>query len=412
MEYQITTSTAKVAALTKRIRALQGGTSASKTISILQVLIDMAQTDKTPTITSVVSESLPHLKKGAMRDFLNIMQGHNYYKESQWNRTDFIYTFDSGSQMEFFGADQPLKVRGPRRDRLFCNEVNNLGLETFEQLEVRTREFVFMDWNPSVEFWFYTDILGHRDDVEHIILTYKDNEALEPSIVASIEQRKDRPGWWQVFGLGQLGEVDGKIYSGWKIIDEIPHEAKLVRYGLDFGFSNDPSTVVAIYQYNGGLIFDEVLYQKGMLNSQLAAVIQNQENSILVVADSAEPKSIEELASYGIPIIGADKGKDSVHMGISVVQDQQCSVTKRSVNIIKEYRNYLWEVDKNGKVLRVPEHTYSHTMDAIRYAVRSLPKLVVPLTPEQRATRNFQAAMKRKKQQPVAAGQRKRRFLR
>jgi len=383
--------------MTKRIRALQGGTSASKTISILQVLIDLAQTDKTPTITSIVSESLPHLKKGAMRDFLNIMQGHNYYQESQWNRTDFIYTFKSGSQIEFFGADQPLKVRGPRRDRLFCNETNNLALETFEQLEVRTREFVFMDWNPSVEFWFYHDILGQRDDVEHIILTYLDNEALEPSIVASIEQRKNRPGWWQVFGLGQLGEVDGKIYTGWNLgVEDIPHEAKLVRYGLDFGFSNDPTSIVAIYQYNGGLIFDEILYQKGMLNSQISAVIQNQENTVLVVADSAEPKSIEELSAYGIPVIGADKGKDSVHMGISVVQDQQISVTKRSVNIIKEYRNYLWEVDKNGKVLRVPEHAFSHSMDAIRYGVRSLPKLVVPLTEEQRRTRSFQQAMKRK----------------
>lgn len=398
MEYSITTATEKVAGMTKRIRALQGGTSAGKTICTLQVLIDLAQRDTTPTVTSVVSESLPHLKKGAMRDFLNIMQGHGYFSENSWNRTDFIYTFKSGSVIEFFGADQPMKVRGPRRDRLFCNEVNNLALETFEQLEVRTREAIWMDWNPSVEFWFYTDILGHRDDVEHIILTYLDNEALEESIVKSIEQRKNRPGWWKVFGLGQLGEVDGKIYSGWNIIEEIPHEAKLVRYGLDFGFSNDPTTIVAVYQYNGGLIFDEILYQKGMLNSQIAGVLQNQENSVMVVADSAEPKSIEELASYGIPVIGADKGKDSVHMGISVVQDQRCSVTKHSINVIKEYRNYLWESDKNGKVLRVPEHTFSHSMDAIRYAVRSMPKLVVPLTPEERVTKNFRQAMKRKKE--------------
>ena len=406
MEYQITTSTEKVASMTKRIRALQGGTSASKTISILQVLIDMAQRDKTPTITSIVSESLPHLKKGAMRDFLNIMQGHGYYKEDSWNRTDFIYTFPNKSQVEFFGADQPLKVRGPRRDRLFCNEVNNLALETFEQLEVRTREFVFMDWNPSTEFWFYTDVLGHRDDVEHVILTYLDNEALEPSIVASIEQRKDRPGWWQVFGLGQLGEVDGKIYSGWSIIEEIPHEAKLVRFGLDFGYSNDPTAIVGVYQYNGGLIFDELLFQKGMLNSQIAAVIQNQEKNILTVVDSAEPKSLDELASYGIPVIGAIKGRDSVKLGIDLVQDQQCSVTKRSVNIIKEYRNYLWETDKDGKVLNVPEHTFSHSMDAIRYAVTSLPKLVQPLTPEQRRTRAFQAAMKRKHERLGGGGRR------
>lgn len=394
--YTITTATKRVASLTKRIRAVQGGTSASKTISILQVLIDKAQRDKTPKITSIVSESLPHLKKGAMRDFLSIMMAHGYFNESRWNKTDCIYVFESGSIIEFFGADQPGKVRGPRRDRLFMNEVNNLAFETFEQLEVRTREEIYLDWNPSVEFWFYTDVLGHRDDVEHIILTYKDNEALEPSIVASIEQRKDRPGWWQVFGLGQLGEVDGKIYSGWNIIDEVPHEAKLVRFGLDFGYSNDPSAIVALYEYNGGFIVDELLYQKGMQNSQIAAVLQNQEQNVLVVADSAEPKSIDDIAGYGIAIMPTVKGRDSVKRGIDIVQDQRMSVTKRSVNVIKEYRNYLWEIDKNGKVLNVPEHTYSHSMDAIRYAIESMPRLVQPLTEEERATKRFRAAMKRK----------------
>lgn len=412
MEFKITTATAKALALTKRIKALQGGTSASKTISILQVLTDKAQRDKTPTVTSIVSESLPHLKKGAMRDFKNIMEGHGYFSEKRWNKTDFIYTFETGSIFEFFGADQPLKVRGPRRDRLFMNEANNLAFETFEQMEVRTREEVWLDWNPSVEFWFYTDVLGQRNDVDHIILTYKDNEALEQSIVDSIEQRKDRKGWWQVFGLGQLGEVDGKIYRGWNIIPEIPHGAKLVRFGLDFGFSNDPTALVAIYLYDGGLIFDQLLYMKGMLNSQIAAVIQNQEQVVLTIADSAEPKSVEELASYGIPIIGADKGKDSVRQGINIVQDQRCSVTTRSVDTIKEYRNYLWETDKNGKILNVPEHLFSHSMDAIRYGVRSLPKIGIPLTPAQRRSQTFARAMERKHKMEGMRRVRERKFVR
>jgi len=419
MLFSVTTATHKVMELTQRIRALQGGTSAGKTICTLQVLIDLAQKDETPTVTSIVSESLPHLKKGAMRDFLNIMQGHGYFMESNWNRTDFIYTFPpgkgnttgSGSIIEFFGADQPLKVRGPRRDRLFCNEVNNLAFETFEQLEVRTRETIWMDWNPSVEFWFYTEMLGKRDDIDHLIITYLDNEALDASIVASIEQRKNRPGWWQVFGLGQLGEVDGKIYTGWGVVDEVPHEAKLVRYGLDFGYSNDPTAIIAIYQYNGGYILDEVLHQKGMLNSQIAAVIQNQENTVLVVADSAEPKSIDEIGTYGIPIIGCTKGKDSVKQGISVVQDQQISMTRRSLNLIKSYRNYLWEVDKNGRVLNVPEHAFSDAMDAVRYGIGSLPKLVVPLTKEQRRTRTFQRAMSRKHEREGGMRRKGKRFL-
>lgn len=396
--FTITTATKKVASLTKRIRALQGGTSASKTISILQLVIHKAQTDVTPKITSIVSESLPHLRKGAMRDFLNIMQAHDYYDENRWNRTDSIYTFDTGSIVEFFGADQPTKVRGPRRDRLVMNECNNMAFETFEQLEVRTREEIYLDWNPTNEFWFYTDVLGQRDDVDHIILTYLDNEALEPSIVASIEQRKARKGWWTVYGEGLLGEVDGKIYRDWQILEEIPHDAKLERLGLDFGYTNDPSCVVAVYRYGDGLILDEVLYQKGMLNSQLASVLQNQEVNVMIVADSAEPKSIDELVAHGLPVVPAKKGRDSVKSGIDLVQDQRISVTKRSVNIIKEYRNYLWETDKDGKILNVPEHTYSHSMDAIRYAIESLPKLVRPLTAEQKRTRTFMSAMARKRE--------------
>jgi len=411
MEYSITSATHKVAALDKRIRALQGGTSAGKTICTLQVLIDLAQRDKTPTVTSIVSESLPHLKKGAMRDFLNIMQGHKYFSEANWNRTDFIYKFETGSVIEFFGADQPLKVRGPRRDRLFCNEVNNLAFETFEQLEVRTKDCIFMDWNPSTEYWFYTEMLGKRDDIDHLIITYKDNEALDQNIVDSIEQRKDRKGWWQVFGLGQLGEVDGKIYSGWGIVEDIPHGAKLVRYGLDFGYSNDPTAIIAIYQYDGGYILDEVLHQKGMLNSQIAAVIQNQESSVLVVADSAEPKSIDEIATYGVPIIGAVKGRDSVKQGIDLVQDQRISMTKRSVNLINSYRNYLWETDKHGKVLNVPEHTFSDAMDAVRYGITSLPKLVQPLSEAERKAKTFRAAMKRKHELRGGGRRGERKFL-
>jgi len=412
MEFKITTATEKVSRMTKRIRALQGGTSASKTISALQVLIDMSQTDTEPKITSIVSESLPHLKKGAMRDFQNIMMSSDYWDDEAWNKSDSIYTFPTGSIIEFFGADQASKVRGPRRDRLYMNEANNLSFEAFEQLEVRTRDTIWLDWNPSVEFWFYTELLGHRDDVEHIILTYLDNEALEPSIVASIEQRKNRKGWWQVFGLGQLGEVDGKIYRNWNIIDMIPHEAKLVRYGLDFGYSNDPTAIIAIYQHNGGLIFDEVLFKKGMLNSQIADSILNQEqDTIMVVADSAEPKSIEEIRLYGVNIIGAVKGKDSVCNGISMVQDQRCSMTKRSVNLIKAYRNYLWKVDKDGRILNVPDHLFSDSMDAIRYGVMSLPKLVQPLTETQRDTKRFMKAMKRKKERIGGKNKRDRRFV-
>ena len=353
-----------------RIRAVPGGTSASKTISILIYLIARAQSDKEPTLTSIVSESFPHLRKGAIRDFLNIMKAHDYYKDDRWNRTDSTYLFETGSQIEFFSADMPSKLRGARRDRLFINEANNIPFSAFEELEVRTKDFIFIDWNPTNEFWYYTDLKGHRDDVEEITLTYKDNEALDQRVIESIEQRKNRKGWWLVYGLGQLGEVEGRIFTDWQIIDEIPHEARLMVRGLDFGYV-DPSALVDIYEYNGGFIIDELFCQKGMTNKQIADFIKAQEKNILVIADSAEPKSIDEIRSYGINIIGSTKGQGSVNQGISFVQSQRISVTKRSVETIKCYRNYLWMTDKDGKTLNKPEHEFSHTMDAIRYGLSS-----------------------------------------
>jgi phage terminase large subunit len=369
MKYVKTTATDKIFTLRKRIRGVAGGTSASKTISILLWCIQYAQTHNNELI-SVVSESFPHLKRGSQRDFLNIMEGHGYFKDSNWNKTDFVYTFETGSRIEFFSADQPGKVRGPRRDVLFINEANNISYETYTQLEVRTKKIIWLDWNPVQEFWFYSEVKD-KDNVDFLILTYKDNEALDPNIVQAIESRQGNKNWWQVYGLGQLGEVEGKIYKDWAIIDDIPHEARLERYGLDFGYSNDPTAIVAIYRYNGGFILDEITYQKGLSNKQIADVLNNQDKA-LVIADSAEPKSIDEITSYGVMIQPALKGQGSLSKGIAFVQDQRMSMTKRSLNVIKEYRNYLWQTDKEGKIINVPDVGFDHAMDAIRYAVNSL----------------------------------------
>lgn len=356
-----------------KIRAVQGGTSASKTISILLYLAHLAQSDKNPTLTSVVSESVPHLKRGAMRDFKNILSEQGYWKHDRWNATDSIYTFETGSTLEFFSADQPDKLRGARRDRLFINEANNIPLDAFDQLEVRTKELVYLDWNPTNEFWVY-DVLRERKDAQHIVLTYKDNEALSDEIVQAIEARKEKKSWWQVYGLGQLGEVEGKIYRDWATVDTVPHTARLERYGLDFGYSNDPTSLVAIYYYDGGYILDECLYLKGLSNKQIADTIKAQEHQALVVADCAEPKSIDEIRAYGVNITAADKGKDSVNNGIQLLQDQRISMTKRSVNLIKEYRNYMWDTDKQGKILNVPQDIWNHALDATRYGMMHLLK--------------------------------------
>jgi len=283
-----------------------------------------------------------------------------------------MYEFETGSKIEFFSADQPGKVRGPRRDVLFINEANNIPFETFTQLEVRTRKTIWLDWNPVNEFWFYTEIKDNPNmDVDFLILTYKDNEALDESIVRSIESRKDNKNWWKVYGLGELGDTDDKIYKDWAVVDEIPHEARLERYGLDFGYSNDPTAILALYRYNDGYIIDEIAYQTGLLNTQIAAILKNQPPAV-VVADSAEPKSIDEIIAFGVAVIPSSKGQGSVLQGIQAVQDKRISVTKRSLNTIKEYRNYMWMTDKEGKIINEPSPIYNHSMDAIRYAIASI----------------------------------------
>jgi phage terminase large subunit len=380
--YTATTSTHKLLKLRKRLRGVAGGTSAGKTISILQILIDYAQTTDGELI-SVVSESFPHLRRGAMRDFLNIMQAHGYFQDDRWSKTDYTYTFpyvdktgkvlkQHGSKIEFFSADQPSKVRGPRRDVLYINEANNIPYEAYDQLAIRTRKTIWLDWNPTNEFWWYTDVKDHYDH-DFITLTYKDNEGLDASIVADIEAHRHNKNWWRVYGEGQLGEVEGKIFTNWYIEDSVPHEARLERRGLDFGYSNDPTAIVDVYYYNGGYIIDEQVYQKGLSNKQIADVIKNLDKpQTMVVCDSSEPKSIDELKLYGVNALPAQKGPGSILQGIQFLQDQQISITERSVNLRKEYRNYMWKTDKEGKILNVPEDIWNHALDATRYAFESL----------------------------------------
>jgi len=406
MPYIETTAATKIKHLTKRIRLIPGGTSASKTVSILLYLIALAQSDTKPTLTSVVSESFPHLKRGAIRDFLSIMQTPTsdnstaaYFEPERWNKTDSIYTFPlrdpktgkmkdwTGSKIEFFSGDQPSKVRGPRRDRLFGNEVNNMPKETWDQLVLRTREFAIADWNPVSDFYMYEDyglddsgpvITSTDDRVDTLILTYKDNEALEPAIVEEIERRAaSNPSWGRVYAEGKRGEIEARIYKDWKIIDEIPHEARLERRGMDFGFTNDPTAIVDVYYYNGGWILDERLYRKGMLNSDIAAFVKNfAQPNTLIMADSADPGKIAELQALGVPLLGVTKkggnNKSYKRYSIENVQEKRISVTKRSVNLIKEYRQYLWLTDKDGKTTNEPEDGFDHALDATRYAFDGL----------------------------------------
>lgn len=368
--FKDTKATKKLFQLQKRIRAVSGGTWASKTISILIWLIDYSQSTKNQVIT-VVAESYPHLSLGAIRDFQNIMVSHGYWNDKSWNESKHIYTFTTGSFIEFISFDKFGKAHGPRRDVLFINEANNLPYNIVDQLITRTRKIIWMDWNPTSEFWFYTEMQGKRDDIDFITLTYLDNDALGEIERKEIESHKDNKQWWQVYGLGQLGELEERIYRGWQIIDSIPYEARLIRYGLDFGFTNDPTVIEALYEYNQGFIVDEMTYQKGLSNKSIADIFQSQPKA-LVIADSAEPKSIDEIYNYGINIIGSEKGQGSVYQGIQYVQGQRMSITSRSVKTIKAYRNYMFRRDKDGRITNDPDdtiHEWSNSMDAIRYGL-------------------------------------------
>jgi len=380
MKFQTTTALRKTLALRKDIRLVAGGTSASKTISILTVLIDIAQSstleDSQGLPIDVVSETMPHMRGGAMQDFENIMRSHNYWDDTRWNKTLSTYTFETGIKMRFFSADAPSKVHGPRRWILYINEGNNIPWPVADHLMVRTKWLVFVDWNPSVEFWAYTEIMqnpAYAGKYDFITLTYLDNEALDPVVVQRIEAHKNNKAWWQVYGLGQLGEIEGRIYTGWQWIDDIPHEARLIKRGLDFGYTNDPSGILDVYEYNGGFIFDEQLYQFGQSNRQLADFIRMlPQPEMLVVADSSEPKSIDEMRMYGVNIIGANKGPGSVNQGISFVQSQRISATKRSVNLKKEYERYIWLKDRlTDKFINEAPDVDNHLLDPARYALES-----------------------------------------
>jgi phage terminase large subunit len=367
--FQRTTATNKVLGLKRRIKIIQGGTSASKTYSILAVLINKAIQQPNLEI-SVVAESIPHLRRGALKDFIKILKWTNRFNDEQFNKSLLNYQFKNGSSFEFFSADDSSKLRGARRDVLYINECNNVTFESYNELAIRTKKEVYLDFNPANEFWVHTE-LKDEPDSDFLILTYKDNEALDDSIVQQIKKniaKADTSAYWanwvRVYAHGQIGMLEGVIFSNWKQIDTIPIEAKLIGIGLDFGYTNDPTAIIEVYNYNGTRILNELKYQTGLLNSDIAKILPKH---VVIYADSSEPKSIDEIKRYGITIKGVTKGKDSINYGIDVIQQQEYLVTSNSVNLIKELRAYCWDVDKHGTRLNKPIDNNNHAIDAFRY---------------------------------------------
>lgn len=369
-----TIALSKLQKLENRIKIVRGGTSAGKTICILLILIDYAIKNPNKEI-SIVSASVPHLRRGVLKDFLSILNSLHRFKDNQFNRSSLKYTFTNNSYIEFFSTDQPDKLRGARRTDLFINECNNVSFESYNQLMVRTSDSIWLDYNPSILFWVDKELIG-QEDTDFITLTYKDNEVLPESIVKEIEKAREKgktstywANWWKVYGLGELGSLEGVCISDWKEISNIPSEARLLSYGMDFGYSVDPTTLIALYKWNESYIFDEVLYKKGMLNRDISRTLTQLDIKENIIADSAEPKSIAELVGYGHNVYPVSKGRDSVVYGINLINQNEIYITQRSKNLKRELQGYVWAKDKEGNTLQKPTGSHPDCIDAARYVL-------------------------------------------
>ena len=371
--FQRTTAINKILTLNKFVKGIQGGTSAGKTWAILPILINIAATQPKVEI-SVTAESIPHLKRGAMKDFIKIMQLTNRWFQARWNASDFKYTFANGSVVEFFSTDTDAKLRGARRDYLYMNEANNQSFNAFNEMAARTKQGIFLDWNPTNEFWFHEELINDND-TDYIVLTYMDNEACPESAVNFINKAKERAktssywdNWYKVYGLGMIGSLQGTVFE-FSQVDQIPNDAEFISYALDWGFTNDPTAIIVTYRYNGELYVKELLYSTGLTNSDIinrmdALKISKHKH---IVADSAEPKSIEDLRRAGYSMQASQKGKDSINNSIDILKQYKLNITKDSVNLIKELRSYAWEQDKEGNYTNKPIDFNNHAIDALRY---------------------------------------------
>ena len=349
----------------------QGGTSSGKTYAILQVLFAKAISET--CIITIVGQDIPNLKVGALRDAIDIHNGDEAIKQQVtfYNRSDRVFSFLNGSIMEFNSYDNDQDAKSGKRDYLFVNEANGIPYNIFEQLSLRTRKQVYIDYNPDTSFWVHDKVIP-IPSTELIISDHRHNPFLSDKIREKIEALKSKDlDLWKVYARGITGRIEGLIFKKWYVLNDSFEDKKLIGYGIDFGFSNDPSTLIEVRMQDGELYVKELIYETGLTNQDISSRMDalNVSRGALIVADSAEPKSIEELRRLRWTIDGVKKGKDSVMFGINLLKGYAINVHSSSKNLIKELEQYKWKVNKNGDSLNVPIDDYNHAIDALRYLI-------------------------------------------
>ncbi len=352
----------------KKIVVEQGGTRSGKTYNILLWIIFHYCAKYTGQTITIARKTFPAVRSSVMRDFFDILKQHQLYNEDYHNKSNSEYILN-GNLVEFVSLDQPQKIRGRKRDLAFLNEANELTFEDWQQIVFRTNGRIILDYNPSDSFhWIYDRVIP-REDADFYQTTYRDNPFLDATIVAEIERLKQTDEhYWRVYGLGERGTNRAQVFQ-FTTYQQLPPQAKFLSYGLDFGFTNDPSALVACYQWGDNLYFQEVLYSTNLTNQDLSQMFTKFEVGRYdeVFADSSEPKSIEELHRMGFNVKPTAKGADSVNAGIDMLKRYKLHVN--GSNLTKEMENYKWLEDKNGNLLNKPEDKYNHAIDALRYGV-------------------------------------------
>ena len=307
-----------------------------------------------------------------MRDFMSILQTYDVYQESNHNKSNSEYHL-FGNLVEFISLDMPQKIRGRKRDLLFVNEGNELYYEDMQQLLFRTQDKIILDFNPSDEYHWIYDKLITRDDCAFFKTTYLDNPFIEDSIKLEIERLRDTDEqYWQIYGLGERSSSRSTIFT-YAEVNQIPVDANLIAYGMDFGYTNDPTTFVSVYSEGHNLYIKEHLYRTQMTTSDISLFLK--EEKLLgnpIYADSAEPRLISELRRMGHNIFPSIKGKDSVNAGIDLLKRYKIHILASSSNAISEFRNYKWKEDRSGALVNIPEDKHNHIIDPCRYATYSI----------------------------------------